>query len=912
MAGKMMYSTSVSLPFAAFFVSVCATKLLHLYIHAHAIPVGLFILYLPSFYLADAFFLCALRLLLRRERGLLSLLGYVLGCILSLITLGAASSQIGFYYETGGELEWEDAGTFASDVEGIKVLLSGGGSVAISGSILLTIAWFSKNILYKAVGDFLIVAGSSLASVIRAIRSISTRIGLRKPAQNDIEASLTGSTEYDANENDSTNGEDVSEARSFIKEKRAAIVAKTKNITGRIPVWLVTIAVVIFLTLTTALRPPKPYTHMSTTLPIPLFGMFKSQPSYCLDQTRLNNPWPLQELIDKSKWEEANDNYKGWQPGDPNNRLVRNYKERNPEWLPDPAPNGFPRYDPNRFKNSFLAKVSAGDTEEAPEGAGDECFVSMVEDYYNPADDPLRITNLDNDILDSLKTEFEANNVKVKHVALILMESLREELFPIVQGSDVHRFILESHDESEWEEINARIAKMTPNTEKITGKLGNFVNGTDDTPYTDRGSEWDDQTRPGYGGINIVGALTPSTASTKSLAASHCGVWPMPVDMFEEAETQSYQPCIPQVLDLFNHLKEEQNTTDFLEQQWSPAFFQAVTDTYDRQRIFDNKMGLDKYVINKDRLENDTRDNPDVNEINYFGFPETALRPYIVDYITNATANNQRMFMSHFTSTTHHPWRTPEWFNTTDYMRTQGTLRWHDDFNKYLNTIRFHDQWLGELMSLFDDLGIANETLVVFVGDHGQAFKEDFSKTGTYENGHISNFRVPISFRHPNLPRIQYGVNATSISILPTIIDLLINTGSLNERDTAVASDLIHDYEGQSLIRPYKTMHNGRRAWNFGIINSGGGSITITSADAPWRLVLPLEQEVEFVFTDLKNDPLELDGLTAWSVKAMKTAVKREHGEEAAKWVEEADAVARWHTLERKRLWRYRPKKSKQ
>jgi glucan phosphoethanolaminetransferase (alkaline phosphatase superfamily) len=41
----------------------------------------------------------------------------------------------------------------------------------------------------------------------------------------------------------------------------------------------------------------------------------------------------------------------------------------------------------------------------------------------------------------------------------------------------------------------------------------------------------------------------------------------------------------------------------------------------------------------------------------------------------------------------------------------------HEDMNNYLNTIRYVDHWLGEILSLLNDTEIANETLVVFVGD---------------------------------------------------------------------------------------------------------------------------------------------------------------------------------------------------
>lgn len=41
----------------------------------------------------------------------------------------------------------------------------------------------------------------------------------------------------------------------------------------------------------------------------------------------------------------------------------------------------------------------------------------------------------------------------------------------------------------------------------------------------------------------------------------------------------------------------------------------------------------------------------------------------------------------------------------------------HEDINKYLNAVRYVDTWLGDMMKVLDEAGIANETLVVFVGD---------------------------------------------------------------------------------------------------------------------------------------------------------------------------------------------------
>ncbi|KAM0563221.1 hypothetical protein ACHAPJ_000939 [Fusarium lateritium] len=898
--------SSVSYLFSVFFVSLLFAKLLHLYIHIHSIAVIDFIVYLPTFFLQDVFLVLIARLLLRKERTIPSLIGFVLGCILTLITFGAASSELGFHYRTGGEVEWSDAGDFAND-EGLNVLISESSSVLVSGLIILIVSWLPQNILYKSVGNVVTALGKRIASASRYLRG---KIRPQRQHEQDPEnaepflqrsntgGSVSGSSctspnlSHDGEEKDKNDDDHTAKQRKW----------------RFLPSWVVTTIIVLFIGITTIVRPDQPYNHMASSLPFRLLDSVRPRLGLCASM----NEWPLRELIEKSRWMEPNGDFKGWAPSKDNNEWVKQYRENPPKWLPDPIPNGFLKWNPDRYKDEVDKK----------DGPDDACPNTLQDKgFYNPVNDPMRITNLQAEILAPIQEALSNNSVKIRHIALILMESMREELFPIQQGSDIHRFILESHEEKLRDEINGRVSRMTPNIERITGKPGNYesANGSAYDPPAKK--EWNDQTKPGFGGVNVVGGLTSSSVSTKSLAAAHCGAWPMAVNMFEEAELESYQPCIPQILELFNNKKtNEGNNTKkardwwsfggsqqakFHDYKWKPAFFQAVTDSYDRQDKFDAKIGFD-FKVTKPQLDEEARDNPEMEEINYFGYPETDLKEHIRKYITDGLADNKRLFMSHFTSTTHHPWGVPKWFESEKYMGKEGNR--HQDFDKYLNTIRFTDAWLGELMQMFDDTGIAEETLVVFVGDHGQAFKEDFSKTGTYENRHISNFRVPISFRHPNIPRVQYEANVTSISILPTVLDLLVNSGSLNADDSAIASDLANDYEGQSLIRPFQKTQDGRRAWNFGLINPGGGMLTVTSADAPWRLAVPLKKDLEYTFTDLGQDPLELHALDKWSIKPMVKAVRSKYGNEAADWVREADEVAHWWALERRRLWGYSPK----
>ncbi|KAF4332696.1 hypothetical protein FBEOM_13503, partial [Fusarium beomiforme] len=299
---------------------------------------------------------------------------------------------------------------------------------------------------------------------------------------------------------------------------------------------VLTLAVVLYLALTASLRPSSPYSQMSASLPITMLQMIGSHTdSQANRYTFSRNPWPFPQLIHTANWEKPKGYFKGWAPGD-NSILAQMYLDRVPAWLPETLPAGFCKWLSPNDSNQLDREVGYGaDT-------GHVCHETKVDGLlYNPVNDPLRISNQDERILDILSDAFRNGTVKIKHIALIMLESTREELFPLQHGSGIHNIIMESYKgRKDGDDINALLSQLTPVAEKITGKSGGWkkTNGSDlaKVPMP----EWNGTTQNGYGGINIVGGFTAASLSFKSLAATHCGVWPMPVDGFQESEAQSY------------------------------------------------------------------------------------------------------------------------------------------------------------------------------------------------------------------------------------------------------------------------------------------------------------------------------------------------------------------------------------
>jgi arylsulfatase A-like enzyme len=98
----------------------------------------------------------------------------------------------------------------------------------------------------------------------------------------------------------------------------------------------------------------------------------------------------------------------------------------------------------------------------------------------------------------------------------------------------------------------------------------------------------------------------------------------------------------------------------------------------------------------------------------------------------------------------------------------------HPALNRYLNAIREEDRLLGLIMEELKARNLADSTLVVVVGDHGQAFSSVSSERAARDLTDYS-IRIPLVFLNPMITQ-KTGRDdrlARQIDIPPTILDLL-------------------------------------------------------------------------------------------------------------------------------------------
>lgn len=135
---------------------------------------------------------------------------------------------------------------------------------------------------------------------------------------------------------------------------------------------------------------------------------------------------------------------------------------------------------------------------------------------------------------------------------------------------------------------------------------------------------------------------------------------------------------------------------------------------------------------------------------------------WLADQALRWIDSEQRPFLAMlWTIQTHHPYRCsgiPQPYAPHDA-----------ELNRYLNAIRDADALIGRLWDALNERSLADSTLLVVVGDHGQAFGQHQQRLhifGLYEE----NVRVPLMLiHHGQLPTGRVGEVCQQIDIAPTV-----------------------------------------------------------------------------------------------------------------------------------------------
>ncbi|KAJ5151281.1 uncharacterized protein N7482_010533 [Penicillium canariense] len=836
--------------YALAFWSLFCAKFLHLYAHIHSLPPSKLVAWGITFYFQDVVILLLLRVFAQKShtRSRLRVALDVLVVVpFSLIVSVMAAANFSVYVFTGAEIHWRQAKSFTGDTAAIRTLLTGLTGFLIGEVLLSMIAVISARPIHTLSGGILHVLAWPFQWLLPRLRPYVKR-PLQRLRKRNQQSALPDPEIYEriALEDDYLNdSSDDDESDFLIGAPAGGSSQELGRVTERtLPRALMLAAFCLFVVLRLC-RPSDPmYWYLSGSLP--MASLFEGG----------HHESPVNV--------EGIPSHYGYLNAASSLRPPPAFG-----WMPSEAAPGFE--DWNKSDTYAL--------------------------HYNSEIAPLHISNLDQPVLEPVRRALADGHVKIKHVVLLKLESARADIFPLRKDSFMFERIAESwKDKVIPEDALQRIANLTPTAEYLTG----FPTGFDD------GNTSQPEKKP-YGGLSAKNAYTTSTYTLKSLAGTLCGVTPLVADFNREWEHHIYQPCLPHV---FNMLSQQpgitKETDDFAKWPFHSVWMQSVTEGYDNQDKLTPVLGFE------DKKTKEIIESPDAKhpvkgeEVNYYGYADTELEDYIRDAIDNAERDHERLFLTHLTGTTHHPWGLPG----DEYSQILGSQNGqNEDLNRYLNAVGFVDAWLATILGILQEKGVANETLVVMAGDHGLSLPNDGGIT-PYDNPHVGNFHVPIVFAHPQLPPVEISAPVMSDQIVPSIIDLLIESSSLSETTTPVARDIRSLYEGQSLIRPLIQEKDGKQDWQFTVMNTGGSWLSVRSAAKPqFRLVIPLVNDVEWRFSDLNEDPNEDRPVSRFSLLDLAETIRKKYDQEVLHWLWDAAYVSNWWVGENWHRYRYVPGK---
>jgi arylsulfatase A-like enzyme len=225
--------------------------------------------------------------------------------------------------------------------------------------------------------------------------------------------------------------------------------------------------------------------------------------------------------------------------------------------------------------------------------------------------------------------------------------------------------------------------------------------------------------------------------------------------------------------------------------------------------------------------------------------PESAEERYLVDRLLRwIDAKRGQPFLAVcWTDQTHDPYTPSPSVKPVEFLpRKPGDAR-SADLSRYLNALRETDRQLGRLFAALRERGLADETLVVVTGDHGEAFREPHRQRGHGFSLYEEDVHVPLMLWNPRLfpSGRRVATIGSHMDLNPTIADLLGFAPS-------------GDWQGRSLFDPARPP----RAYFVASV----GDYLFGVREERWKYILNTTRGREMLF-DLARDPDEQRNLAA-------------------------------------------------
>ena len=176
---------------------------------------------------------------------------------------------------------------------------------------------------------------------------------------------------------------------------------------------------------------------------------------------------------------------------------------------------------------------------------------------------------------------------------------------------------------------------------------------------------------------------------------------------------------------------------------------------------------IDTFHFEATRTEQELT-HPGDERVTYFGIADQLMVQPILDWTATQVQARRPFFTAIMTNVGHHNFETP---STWQRIPFEGVT--NPNLENYYNCLRYIDGVMANLMAGYRQLGVLDDTIFIFLGDHGQMFDEHGARqihNAVYQEG----LRIPTLIYAPGLLQPgRVGGPRQQIDILPTVMELL-------------------------------------------------------------------------------------------------------------------------------------------
>jgi arylsulfatase A-like enzyme len=243
-------------------------------------------------------------------------------------------------------------------------------------------------------------------------------------------------------------------------------------------------------------------------------------------------------------------------------------------------------------------------------------------------------------------------------------------------------------------------------------------------------------------GLVFETVYTTVPHTSKALVGILCGMYPRLTQTIVESTHAPFPlHCLPKVLGDLGYRTN---------------FMQTAKGEFENRPGLLKNVGFQSWTLQQDYQGSHKKTG-------YFGMDEFAMIDPALSWAKEPS--DTPFFLTLLTVTTHHPYQTPQ----MDAWPKRGK-----EYTSYLKGIEYLDSFAKTLYEKLDDDGLADNTLFIFVGDHGEAFGEHYRRQHDvvpYEEG----VKVPLYMLGPKWLGSPQKISGLRhhIDLFPTILEVL-------------------------------------------------------------------------------------------------------------------------------------------